>query len=90
MAELFEPASMTRRLKDAFATLRVPRHLFKFMYRLFTAHCNAHGDEQPVWEISSGDVRVGVGVVSAGPGGVRERGWGGVRGAAAGKKAGEI
>ena len=32
----------------------MPRHLFKFMYRLFTAHCNAHGDEQPVWAISSG------------------------------------
>ncbi len=54
MAELFEPIVDERRLKDAFATLRVPRHLFKFMYRLFTAHCNAHGDEQPVWEISSG------------------------------------
>ena len=24
------------------------------MYRLFTAHCNAHTEEQPVWKISSG------------------------------------
>ena len=32
----------------------MPRHLFKFMYRLFTTHCNAHTDEQPVWKISGG------------------------------------
>ena len=38
----------------AFAGLRVPRHLFKFMYRLFTEHCNAHSDENPVWQIGSG------------------------------------
>ena len=41
------------RLIDAFALLRVPRHLFKFMYRLFTAHCNAYTEEQPAWKISS-------------------------------------
>ena len=40
-----------RRLVDAFGALRVPRHLFKFMYRLFTAHCNAHTEEQPVWKV---------------------------------------
>ena len=40
------------RLIDAFAALRVPRHLFKFMYRLLTAHCNAHTDDQPEWKIS--------------------------------------
>ena len=43
-----------RRLIEAFAALRVPRHLFKFMYHLFTTHCNAHTEEQPVWKISSG------------------------------------
>ncbi len=42
------------RLMDAFAGLRVPRHLFKCMYRIITAHCNAHTEEQPVWKISSG------------------------------------
>jgi hypothetical protein len=54
LAKLFEPAIDNRRLIDSFASLRVPRHLFKFMYRLFTAHCNAHSDESPVWQISSG------------------------------------
>jgi hypothetical protein len=51
---LFDSSIDQRRLIDAFASLRVPRHLFKFMYRLFTAHCNAHSDENPVWQISSG------------------------------------
>ena len=50
---LFEPAVGERRLMDAFRTLRVPRHLFKFMYRLFVAHCNAYTDEQPNWKISA-------------------------------------
>jgi hypothetical protein len=40
------------RLIEAFSTLRVPRHLFKFMYRLFTSHCNAHTEERPSWKIS--------------------------------------
>jgi hypothetical protein len=54
LPSLFEPNVDQRRLIEAFASLRVPRHLFKFMYRLFTAHCNAHSDENPVWQISSG------------------------------------
>jgi hypothetical protein len=54
LADLFEPEIDDRRLKDAMAMLRVPRHLFKFIYRLLTTHCNAHGDQEPVWKISSG------------------------------------
>ncbi len=54
LATLFDQSVDQRRLIDAFAGLRVPRHLFKFMYRLFTAHCNSHSDENPVWQISSG------------------------------------
>jgi len=54
LADLFDESIDEKRLMDAFAALRVPRHLFKFMYRLFTTHCNAHSDEAPVWRISSG------------------------------------
>ncbi|MEN6449349.1 MAG: hypothetical protein ABFC96_02565 [Thermoguttaceae bacterium] len=50
--DMFEGVDQ-KRLIDAFASLRVPRHLFKFMYRLFTAHCNAHTEEQPAWKISA-------------------------------------
>jgi len=52
LGELFDPSISQRRLMDAFRGLRVPRHLFKFMYRLFVAHCNAYTDEAPCWEIS--------------------------------------
>ena len=52
VAALFDHSIDQHRLMDAFGTLRVPRHLFKFMYRLFTAHCNVHSDEDPVWQIS--------------------------------------
>ena len=39
--KLFSETIDCRRLQDAFSTLRVPRHLFKFMYRVLTANCNA-------------------------------------------------
>ncbi len=52
ITELFEGVDR-QRLIESLATLRVPRHLFKFIYRLFTAHCNAHTEEQPEWKISS-------------------------------------
>ncbi|MCE9552674.1 MAG: hypothetical protein K8T91_04755 [Planctomycetes bacterium] len=53
LTDLFDDSVTQRRLIDAFRTLRVPRHLFKFLYRLFVAHCNAHTDQDPSWTISS-------------------------------------
>ncbi|MGV2338634.1 MAG UNVERIFIED_CONTAM: hypothetical protein LVR18_32995 [Planctomycetaceae bacterium] len=35
-----------------FARLRVPRHLFRFLYQLLTAHCNRATEDQPSWKIS--------------------------------------
>jgi hypothetical protein len=54
LSAIFNPEVNPQRLMNAFAGLRVPRHLFKFMYRLFTEHCNAHSDENPVWQITAG------------------------------------
>lgn len=51
--EFFAPEVSRPRLLGAFKQLRVPRHLFKFFYRLFVQHCNAHTDEAPSWKISS-------------------------------------
>jgi len=53
VTDLFDESVTQRRLIDAFRQLRVPRHLFKFFYRLFVAHCNAHTDQDPSWKISS-------------------------------------
>jgi hypothetical protein len=41
-----------QRLIDSLRSLRVPRRLFKFLYRLLVVHCNSHSDENPVWHIS--------------------------------------
>jgi hypothetical protein len=54
LSDFFDPSIDQQRLIGAFAALRVPRHLFKFMYRLFTTHCNAHSDQDPVWQVPSG------------------------------------
>jgi hypothetical protein len=40
------------RLLDAFRSLRVPRHLHKFLYQLLVSHCNAYTDEAPEWKIA--------------------------------------
>ncbi|MGE0605968.1 MAG: DUF4126 domain-containing protein [Pirellulales bacterium] len=53
LSELFDANVGDRRLIDALRSLRVPRHMFKFMYRLLVAHLNAHTDEDPAWQISS-------------------------------------
>jgi hypothetical protein len=50
LADLFEGID-DHRLMEALALLRVPRHMFKFMYRLLTTHCNSHTEDQPVWKI---------------------------------------
>jgi hypothetical protein len=52
LAQLFEPAVDQRRLIDGLRSLRVPRQLFKFLYRMLVAHCHSHTDERPVYSIS--------------------------------------
>jgi hypothetical protein len=54
LMHLLDDAIDQRRVIDAFASLRVPRGMFKFMYRLLTTHSNAYSDENPVWKIPSG------------------------------------
>jgi hypothetical protein len=54
LRDLFDDEITDARLVDAFATLRVPRHLFKFLYRLLAAHCQQYVDSQPQWTISAG------------------------------------
>ena len=51
IVDFFDPALDRKRLIDAFAQLKVPRHLFKFLYKVFGIHVNAHTDWEPVWKI---------------------------------------
>ena len=53
LRDLFDAEISDDRLVEALATLRVPRHLFKFLYRLLVAHCQAHTDSNPSWQINS-------------------------------------
>jgi hypothetical protein len=53
ITDFFDPAIDRRRLVDVFAKLKVPRHLFKFLYGLFGRHVQEHTDTEPVWKISA-------------------------------------
>ena len=39
-------------LINKFGKLRVPRHLFRFLYGLLTEHCNKATEDNPEWKIS--------------------------------------
>ncbi|MCA9215849.1 MAG: hypothetical protein KDB27_22440 [Planctomycetales bacterium] len=50
--DMFEENISREHLIDSFKSLRVPRHLHKFLYHLLVAHCNSHTDEAPDWKVS--------------------------------------
>ncbi len=52
LRDLFDGSIDDRRLIESLRTLRVPRHLFKFLYRLLVAHTSAHTDDEPVWQVN--------------------------------------
>jgi len=52
LQNLFADDISDQRLYDTLRQMRVPRHMFKFFYRMLVAHCNAHSDAQPAWQIS--------------------------------------
>ena len=49
---LFSEEVSYDRMLSAFQSLRVPRHLFRFLFRVLVEHCNRHTDAQPVYKIS--------------------------------------
>ena len=53
LRDLIDEALSDRRLIEGLRSLRTPRHMFKFFYRLFVAHCNSHIDTIPVWRVSA-------------------------------------
>lgn len=53
LTDLFDQHVTQQRLFDALRALKVPRHVFRFLYRLFVAHCNKHSDDAPAWRIGS-------------------------------------
>jgi len=53
LRDLLDESISDGRLLDAMRSLRVPRHMFKFLYQAMVAHTNAHTDAAPAWQISS-------------------------------------
>ena len=48
----FDDSMTTEALIDRFARLRLPRHLFKFCYRLLVDHCSKYTEQDPEYKIS--------------------------------------
>jgi len=42
-----------QRMITAFGSLRVPRHLFRFLYRVLVDHCNRYTDAAPEYQIKA-------------------------------------
>ncbi len=51
VGDFFDDTITREELIGIFARFRVPRHLFKFLYRLMVDHCNRYTSENPVWTI---------------------------------------
>ena len=51
LKDLFEEQISEQELLGIFSRLRVPRHMFKFLYRLLVEHCNRYTVESPNWKI---------------------------------------
>lgn len=51
--DLFADDFSYERMLAAFQSLRVPRHLFRLLYRVLVDHCNRHTDAQPVYQIKA-------------------------------------
>lgn len=50
--DLFEDDVSYEKLLASFETMRVPRHLFRFLYRVVAEHCNQFTDTSPQYKIS--------------------------------------
>lgn len=51
LRDLIDPAVSDARLAETLRTLRTPRHLFKFLFRLISTHCQEHSESDPVWRV---------------------------------------
>lgn len=49
--ELFEDTIPYERMLAVFQSLRVPRHLFRFLYRVLVEHCNQYSDADPHYRV---------------------------------------
>ena len=55
LTALLDESISVNRLFESLQMLRVPRHMFRFIYRAIVSHCNHHSDDAPEWRISAAD-----------------------------------
>ena len=53
LRDFLDPAITEQRMLESFRALRVPRNLFKFLYRVLVDHCNTYTAQDPEWIASS-------------------------------------
>lgn len=53
LAAMLDESLSDARLFDSLRSMRVPRHMFKFLYRVIMAHCNKHSDAAPAYRIAT-------------------------------------
>ena len=51
--DLFADEVDYKRLLASYQALRVPRHLFRFLYRVLVDHCNRYTDSEPEFKIQA-------------------------------------
>jgi hypothetical protein len=51
--DFFVDAVTYQRLLTVFQSLRVPRNLFRFLFRVLAEHCNRYTDAQPKFQIDA-------------------------------------
>lgn len=52
LRDLFDESLSDTELIAVLEKLRVPRHMFKFIYRLLVEHCNRYTDDNPRWTVN--------------------------------------
>lgn len=60
--DLFDSDVSYQRMLSAFQSLKVPRHLFRFLYRVLVDHCNRHTDAHPDFKITAETFETGLAV----------------------------
>jgi hypothetical protein len=51
LADLLDETLTESRVIEALESLHVPRHVSKFLYRVISAHCNAHSEAAPLYRV---------------------------------------
>lgn len=58
LRDLLDDDISDERITQVLQKMRVPRNMFKYLYRLFIGHGNTYSEHHPVWRITSGTFEI--------------------------------